>query len=363
MSGGVDSSVACLLLKNQGFEVIGATMYLGEEGGGTRSCGAHAVEDAEAVCRMLGVPHVVLDLSREMEDIVIANFIAEYRRGRTPNPCILCNRHLKFGKLLSQARALGCDFLATGHYALLEEKEGQYSIRRPKDHRKDQTYFLSAIPKEALPSLLFPLGYYTKEEVRSLARKAALPVAEKSQSQDLCFIPGGNYREFLVKYLGEERPGDIVTRDRKILGRHQGIFRYTIGQRKGLGIRAPYPLYVIAINPEKNEIVVGDRSNLLSRGLVASSWNWLVARVPERALVQVRYQYQPRPCSVQKKKDGTVVILFEEPAEMVTPGQVAALYDGDTLLGGGIIEEAWHDEHHGKNPEIEKEKERRYSCP
>ncbi|WP_427366594.1 tRNA 2-thiouridine(34) synthase MnmA [Candidatus Caldatribacterium saccharofermentans] len=363
MSGGVDSSVACLLLKEAGFEVIGVTMCLGEEGGEARCCGARAVEDARAVCHLLGVPHFVLDFSQDMEDIIIANFIAEYRRGRTPNPCVLCNRHLKFGRLLEYARALGCDFLATGHYALLEKKDGRYVIRRPKDRKKDQTYFLSAIPKEALPFLLFPLGHYTKEEVREIARKAALPVAEKPQSQDLCFIPGGNYREFLLRHLGEERPGNIVTRDGKVLGQHRGIFHYTIGQRRGLGIRAPYPLYVIAINPERNEIVVGRREELLSFGLVVKSFNWLVDEPPRKALVQVRYQQKPQPCFVETGEHGAVTIVFEQPLEMVTPGQVAVLYEGDVLLGGGPIEEVWHEKRSGTHQGTEREEECRYSRP
>ncbi|MBC7216710.1 MAG: tRNA 2-thiouridine(34) synthase MnmA [Candidatus Caldatribacterium sp.] len=358
MSGGVDSSVACLLLKEAGFEVVGVTMCLGEG----RCCGAKAVEDAQAVCRMLGIPHFVLDFSKEMEEVIIANFVTEYSRGRTPNPCILCNRHLKFGKLLAHAKALGCDFLATGHYARKEEQNGRYIIRRPKDRRKDQTYFLSATPRETLPYLLFPLGDYTKEEVRAMARKARLPVAEKPQSQDLCFIPGGNYRELLTRYLGEEKPGDIVTKDGRVLGKHRGIFHYTIGQRKGLGIRAPYPLYVIAIRPERNEIVVGRREDLLSFGLLASSCNWLLEDIPEEALVQVRYQHHPRPCRV-RRLDGDAEISFDEPVEMVTPGQMAVLYSGDVLLGGGIIEEVWHNASCRAHSGTEKEKERGHPCP
>ncbi len=358
MSGGVDSSVACLLLKEKGFEVIGVTMCLGEG----RCCGARAVEDAQAVCRLLGVPHFVLDFSKEMEEIVIANFVTEYSRGRTPNPCILCNRHLKFGKLLHHAHALGCEFLATGHYALKEERNGTYVIKRPKDRKKDQTYFLSGIPKEALPYLLFPLGEYTKDAVRAIAQRARLPVAEKPQSQDLCFVPQGNYREFLTRYLGEEKPGNIVTKDGHVLGKHRGVFHYTVGQRKGLGIRAPYPLYVIAIRPEQNEIVVGKREDLLSFGLFASSCNWLCEEIPECALVQVRYQHRPQPCRVERI-NGNAKILFDEPVEMVTPGQMAVLYDGDTLLGGGVIEEVIRDERYRADSRAEKEKECHYSRP
>lgn len=358
MSGGVDSSVACLLLKEAGFEVLGVTMCLGEG----RCCGARGVEDAQAVCRVLGVPHFVLDFSKEMEDVVIANFVAEYSQGRTPNPCILCNRHLKFGKLLAQARALGCDFLATGHYALKEEHNGTYRIRRPRDRKKDQTYFLSAIPKDALPYILFPLGNYTKEEVRAIARKAGLPVAEKPQSQDLCFIPEGNYREFLARYLGEEKPGKIVTKDGRVLGTHRGIFHYTIGQRKGLGIRAPHPLYVIAIHPERNEIVVGKREDLLSFGLFATSCNWLSDAIPRRAFVQVRYQHRPRPCRIEEKPSG-VAVYFDEPVEMVTPGQMAVFYDGDVLLGGGVIEEVWHDAHSREDSGTQKAEECHHSRP
>ncbi|MEN3188632.1 MAG: tRNA 2-thiouridine(34) synthase MnmA [Atribacterota bacterium] len=337
MSGGVDSSVACLLLKESGFRVIGVTMCLGEG----RCCGVRAIEDAQAVCRLLDVPHFVLNFAKEMEDVVIANFVTEYSRGRTPNPCILCNRHLKFGKLLRHAQILGCEFLATGHYALKEEQNGTYVIKRPKDRKKDQTYFLSGIPKEALPHLLFPLGEYTKDQIRAIAKRAGLPVAEKPQSQDLCFISQKTYREFLTQYLPEEKPGNIVTRNGHVFGRHRGIFHYTIGQRKGLGIHTPHPLYVIAIRPERNEIVVGQREDLLCSGLYASSCNWLCENVPEHALVQIRYQHRPRPCWIERS-NGEAKIVFDEPVEMVTPGQMAVLYEGDILLGGGIIEKGIH---------------------
>jgi len=343
MSGGVDSSVACLLLKEAGFEVAGVTMCLGEQDGEARCCGAHAVEDAASVCARLGVPHFVLDFSREMEDIVIANFIEEYRRGRTPNPCILCNRFLKFGKLLAHAQSAGFDFLATGHYAFTRREEGRCSIVRPRDREKDQTYFLWAIPREVLPYLFFPLGRYTKREVRQIAQRARLPVALKPQSQDLCFIPRGDYQEFLEKHLGKGRSGRIVDEGGQVVGRHRGVFRYTVGQRRGLGISSSHPLYVVAIRPESNEILVGKREALLGWGLRARWVNWLSEEVPQKALAQVRYRHRPRPCRIKVEGEKAVEVLFEEPVEMITPGQSVVFYEGDVLLGGGIIEEVIRD--------------------
>lgn len=363
MSGGVDSSVACLLLKGAGFEVAGVTMCLGEKGGEARCCGVHAVEDAASVCLKLGIPHFVLDFSQEMENVVIANFVEEYRRGRTPNPCVLCNRHLKFGKLLTHALSAGFDFLATGHYAILEGTGDKYRMRRPKDRAKDQTYFLWAIPQEVLPRLLFPLGEYTKEEVRRMAKEAGLLVAEKPQSQDLCFVPGGKYQEFLEKHLGEGRSGNIVNGRGRVLGRHQGVFRYTVGQRRGLGISSSHPLYVVAIRPESNEVVVGEREALLSRGLRARYTNWFSEEVPHRALAQVRYRHRPRPCRVKVEGEGTVEVLFEEPVEMVTPGQSVVFYQGDVLLGGGIIEEAIRDGRKEENRGAQEKEERCHPCP
>ncbi len=339
MSGGVDSSVAALLLVEQGFDVVGVTMCLGVEREGRSSCcGKEAIEDAAQVARTLDIPHYVLDFSRELEELVIADFVEQYRRGRTPNPCVVCNRSLKFGKLLDYALASGFDCLATGHYACLVEEGGRFLLRRPRDRRKDQTYFLYAIPSDRFSSLLFPLAHLTKDEVRSLALRAGLHVAEKAQSQDICFLPWGDYRSFLSKRLSSSS-GPIVDVTGRVLGKHRGYFRYTIGQRKGLGLASPHPLYVLAIRPERNEIVVGERASLRVRGLLASSCNWLVEELPESIFAQVRYLQRKRPCEVERDETGKMKVIFHEPVEMVAPGQSVVLYSDDTVLGGGVIEE------------------------
>lgn len=333
MSGGVDSSVAALLLLEQGFEVVGVTMFLG------LSHSEQSVQDAIQVCEVLGVPHSILDFSKDLEEVVIQDFVFQYGRGRTPNPCILCNRSLKFGKLLEYARDNGFDFLATGHYARVGCEGGQYFIQRPRDKRKDQTYFLYAIEREKLPFLLFPLGEFTKEEVRERASQAGLPVATKPQSQDICFLLEGDYRKFLAERMGRYFSGPIVTTNGVILGRHEGCFRYTIGQRKGLGVGSSHPLYVIAIHPERREVVVGERKKLQSKGLVASSCNFFFDEIPQNLFAQVRYFQKEKPCFLEVLDDRRVRVLFEEAVEMVTPGQSVVFYWGEIVMGGGIIEE------------------------
>lgn len=332
MSGGVDSSVAALLLVERGFEVAGVTMYFG------LSASEKSIEDATSVCKKLGIPHHVLDYSHHLEAIVVQDFINQYRQGKTPNPCVVCNRYLKFGKLLNYAKDNGFDYLATGHYARIEEHGGKYFLKRPKDRQKDQTYFLYGIEPAHLPFILFPLSEVTKEEVRALATRASLPVAAKPQSQDICFLPQGDYRKFLTQRTQEDLSGFIVTSDGRVLGRHRGYFQYTIGQRKGLRVSGTKPFYVVAIQPERNEVVVGEREELKASSLIASSCNIFVEEFPARLFAQVRYLQKERPCSVEVLGSQKVQVIFEEEVEMVTPGQSVVFYSNDTVLGGGVIE-------------------------
>ena len=344
MSGGVDSSVAALLLRDGGHEVAGVTMRLGvapTEGEQAKCCGPREVEDAGNVCRTLSIRHYVVDFAAEMEEKVIRPFVAEYLRGRTPNPCVTCNRTIKFGALLKKALALGFDSFATGHYAAIENEGERYCLKIPKDRRKDQTYFLHAIPREALSYVRFPLAGYTKDEVREIAKRAGLPVFNKPESQDICFMPAGGREAFLSgRGVGIEQ-GEIVDRQERIIGRHCGIACYTIGQRGGLGISAPEPLYVLAIDAPRNRLVVGAKTDLRAEGLIADQVNRLVDSFPEEALAKIRYAHRAAPCRVSEE-NGRLKLRFAEPQEAVTPGQSVVLYDGETLLGGGIIQEVLH---------------------
>lgn len=345
MSGGVDSSVAAFLLKGAGYDVAGATMCLGVRGaedGRTRRCGSHAVEDARRVCEVLGIAHYRFDFSEYLQKRVIDPFVAEYVRGRTPNPCVECNRSLKFGLLLEKAAAAGFDCLATGHYAAIEEGDGRHLLRRAGDRRKDQTYFLYGIPASFLASILFPLASHTKEEVRRIAERAKLPVAEKRESQDICFITGKKYTDFVLERIrGAAREGPIVDVAGNVIGSHRGVIHHTVGQRSGMRIGGRAPLYVVAIDAAGNRIVAGERKDLLSRGLVASDVNVLVERWPDRICGKIRYRKKESPCRAWRE-GRRMRVMFEEMQEAVTPGQSVVLYDGDTVLGGGIIEEVDH---------------------
>ncbi len=297
ISGGVDSSVAAWLLKEQGYDVTGVTMRLGVREGNdrVRCCGREAIEDARRVCEAIGIPHETVDFALALETEVIDRFVREDLRGRTPNPCIDCNRHLKFGRLLAQARALAFRFLATGHYARIEESGGQWRLLRARDRGKDQTYFLYPIAAADLGSILFPLAGLMKDEVRELARKAALPVAEKPESQDLCFVPAGGYGDLIRERGGDVRPGPIVDRRGRVLGEHRGTIHYTIGQRTGLRISAPRPLYVAGIDAAGNRIVVGEKAEVRAPGLVAGGMNWFVSACPPEAEVKIRHRKRAVP--------------------------------------------------------------------
>ena len=344
MSGGVDSSVAALLLKDIGYDVTGVTMCPGirEDGERTRCCGLDAIDDAKHVCNQLQIPHFVFDFAQEMEEYVINKFTAEYQRGRTPNPCIDCNRYLKFGALLDKARGIGFDYLATGHYARIEKWGDTWHLMRPKDRIKDQTYFLYPIKTGDLSYILFPLGSLSKEEVRTLAKKAGLHVAHKAESQDICFVTQGDYRQFFLTKNLSSIEGNIIDTTGNILGRHRGIIFYTIGQRSGLGISAKTPLYVVDIDAEKNQVIVGKKTDLQAAGLIAGDINLLTAELPVEAEAKIRYRKKPARCKVVKEGD-RLRIIFKETQESITPGQAVVLYAGDEVLGGGVIEEVVRD--------------------
>lgn len=341
MSGGVDSAVAALLLKEQGYEVVGVTMCLGVDAGDdgkARCCGPREVEDARRVCTALDISHHVLNYGPELKTFVIEPFIREYREGRTPNPCVECNRHIKFGDLLNKALAMECGFLATGHYASLEVKDGHHRLGYAKDSRKDQTYFLSAVRREALEHVIFPLAGFTKDEVRAIAKKANLPVASKAESQDICFIPDGGTARFLEEHI-DMAPGDIVGLEGGVVGTHRGMALYTIGQRARLSLNWGKTLYVVAKDIESNRLVLGCKEDLLSPGLVADQANLFVDRLPGRAKAKIRYAHTPAPCSVVLEGEN-LEVRFDEPQEAITPGQTVAVYDEDGLLASGIIREA-----------------------
>jgi len=340
MSGGVDSSVAAYLLKKNGFDVTGVTMCLGVKdinSGRSARCGRQAARYAKKVCVKLKLPHYVMDFSEELEKRVVERFVSEYANGRTPNPCVDCNRSLKFGILLEKALGLGFDFLATGHYAGIEKNKKNYRLKKAKDRKKDQSYFLYAIKKKSLQFILFPLSGLTKPEVREIAKSAGLPAADKPESQDVCFVPEGNFRGFLSKRINNPRRGPVLNLRGDVMGEHKGAFFYTIGQRGGLGIAYSRPLYVLGVNTEKNRVVIGERKELKARGLVAGETNELAGRLPEKAFARIRYAHKEAKCSIFRDQN-KLRVIFEKPQEAITPGQSVVFYAGDTVLGGGVIE-------------------------
>ncbi len=333
MSGGVDSSAAAYLLSREGHEVVGITMRLEPVPG--RADETDPVTSARQVCDTLGIAHHVVDYAELLRAAVIEPFLDEYLRGRTPNPCVPCNRRVKFGALLEEARRQGFDALATGHYARIEPAGDRYALHKPRDARKDQTYFLYAIPAATLPYIRFPLGNLTKEDVREIARAAGLPAAHRAESQDICFVSDGSYRHLLT---GRPpcRPGSFVDTQGTPLGTHRGVSNYTIGQRKGLGIAAGRPLYVVAIDPETATVVLGDRGDLLSEGLVAHDVNLLVEQPLHRAAARIRYTHIAADAELTWDRD-TLKVVFDNPQEAITPGQSVVVYDGERVIGGGVI--------------------------
>lgn len=339
MSGGVDSSVAAYLLKEQGYEIAGVSMCLGiktEGGNGKICCDRESIDDAKRVCADLSIPHFIFDYSSILDQNVIEPFIEEYKNGNTPNPCVVCNRIIKFGLFLQTALALGFDGIATGHYARIICDGFRYMLCRPFDKHKDQTYFLYSIPYESLQYIVFPVAEMSKTEVRLIAYEKGLPVAEKKESQDICFLAGRNLTDFLLEKTGEAHEGIIVDNSGHILGYCDDYLSFTVGQRKGIGISAPHPLYVLSIDAKERKITVGKKENLLSKGLYADKINLLVKNVPEKSKVRIRSSHKPADCSVKKSGNG-ISIYFNEPQEAVTPGQSAVLYDNDIVIGGGII--------------------------
>ena len=339
MSGGVDSSVAAALLKQQGHEVIGITMRLfAPHSSGVGS----AVHDAALVAGHLGIPHYVADFAPDFSRLIIGDFIEEYRNGHTPNPCVRCNRYIKFGLLLDTARELGADLLATGHYVRKSvDPDGTCHLRVAANTRKDQSYFLFTLSQQQLQQVIFPLGTIeSKDDVRRLAREYSLPVAEKSDSQEVCFIPNDDYIAFL-EGSGEipTTDGDIIHLNGQVVGRHHGTHRYTIGQRKGLGIAWSEPLYVTAIDSERNVVLVGEQQHVFAGGLLAEAVSWIVQPEEEEfaATCKIRYRHQPVPCRVRLLTGDRCEVRFDQQQKAITPGQSLVFYRGDEVLGGGRI--------------------------
>ena len=345
MSGGVDSSVAAALLKEQGHEVIGMMLRLWSQPGKESEnacCTLESVSLAEQVARQFDIPFHTIDAKQPFRDIVVDYFLESYTRGETPNPCLMCNKYIRWGILLEEALQLGADFMATGHYVrTLEGDGGEIQLLRSVDRGKDQAYVLHILTQAQLRKSLFPVGGYPKSEIRELARKFNLPVAEKSDSQDLCFLSGGDYRDFLREYAPQTtRKGKIITRSGKVLGEHQGLSFYTIGQRKGLGIAAPNPLYVLAKDMSKNQLIVGEKDELGTKKMRVARTNWINGKSPLepfRAEVKIRYAAKEAWAEITPIDSTQVQITFDVPQQGVTPGQSAVFYDGEICLGGGII--------------------------
>jgi tRNA-specific 2-thiouridylase len=347
MSGGVDSSLAAALLVERGYRVIGATMktfcYAETPAHGRTCCGLDGIMDARRVCERLGVPHYVFDMEDSFGTAVMDDFVSEYVAGRTPNPCVRCNSNTKIPDLLRRGRMLGADHIATGHYARILQGDGGPGIALSSDEAKDQTYFLWGVPREVLPYLMFPVGDLTKPEVRERARGLELATADKPESQEICFVPTGDYTDFLTDRLGDSHPalseGKLVTRDGDVVGRHDGYGRYTVGQRKGLGGGHGRRLYVLGVDPSKNRVVVGSDEELYRDDVVLGNVNWLTAAPGAGAAVRVRLRHGAPlvDATVESLEDGTISLRLAIPQRAVTPGQSGAVYGGDVLLGGGRI--------------------------
>lgn len=336
MSGGVDSSVSAILLKEQGYDVIGINMLLWGDDTSNAS-------DARKVCKKLNIPFTFLDLRNDFKRYVVQDFIVEYRSCHTPNPCIMCNKFMKFGIMYTRAKELKCDYIATGHYANIEfdEKYNSNVLKKANNLKKDQSYVLYDIKKELLNHIIFPLGKFnSKEEIRNIATEHGLEVANKPDSEDICFIENGNYKEFLeTKAKFKPKEGNIVDKKGNVLGKHSGLYKYTIGQRKGLGISNPEPLFVIDYNKLKNELIVGEEKDLYKESLLASNINWLIDDVKNgmRVEAKIRYAAEPKPAKLILLPRGYARVIFDEPQRAITPGQSVVFYDGDTVLGGGKI--------------------------
>src|ERR1700682_3676997 len=358
MSGGVDSSAVAAMLVQRGFPVVGLTMQLWNQrrlpeldhGGarGQRCCSLDDVYDAKRVAQHLGMPHYVVNYEQRVEETVVQPFVKEYLSGRTPVPCTMCNNHVKFDPLLVTSRQIGADRLATGHYARIRRNEttGRYELLRAADSSKDQTFFLFGLKQEQMSRTDFPLGELDKTAVREIARRATLPVAEKPDSQEICFVPSGNYVKFISAYLEErgdslpETEGELVTTSGEVIGRLRGVHNYTVGQRKGLGIAAGRPLYVVELNHATNRVIVGDDAELRSESCEVRNVNWIsfaVLEDPVRATVKIRHRHEPAAATIEPIDATSARIQFDVPQRAITPGQAAVFYSGDIVLGGGWI--------------------------
>jgi tRNA-uridine 2-sulfurtransferase len=346
MSGGVDSSATAALLLEQGYEVIGITLKLWPQDCVSRAedkcCGPQAVSDARAVCHKLGIPYYLVDESREFQDKVIKYFADEYRAGRTPNPCVMCNQNLKFGRLLERADQLGAQYIATGHFARLEQTaSGRTLLKRGRDERKDQSYFLFSLRQDQLARALFPLGERTKTGTRDVARQCGLRTADKAESMEICFVPDNDYGKFLRDAgLVKKHRGEIVDIAGRVLGHHEGVEFYTVGQRRGLRVAASAPLYVVGLDPETNRVTVADDKSLLTETFIADRCNWIPYDQPPGefdAVVRIRYNHPGTMATITPLSATKIRVRLHEPQRAVTPGQAAVLYQDDLVLGGGWI--------------------------
>lgn len=349
MSGGVDSSVAAKLLQDEGYEVTGVTLKLfdGEDvDQSTRTCCSLSdVEDARSVAYKLGFDHLVFNFKTDFRKNVMEHFIDSYLKGETPNPCIECNKHIKFDKMLRRAEELGYDYIATGHYAVrqFDEKTGKYLLIRPADRSKDQTYVLYGLTQYQLSKTLFPLGEYDKTTVRKIAEEAGLVNSRKPDSQDICFIPDGDYAAYLEQKEGLKAvPGHFVDLNGTVLGEHKGIFHYTVGQRKGLGLSMGHPVFVVDIVPETNEVVIGENADTFAKELIADKTNFMSVEKPEDGMqvtAKIRYAHKGAPCRIYMMDEDRVRVVFDEPVRAATKGQAVVFYEDDYIVGGGTITE------------------------
>ena len=342
MSGGVDSSVAAYLMQQAGFDCVGGTMRMCDQ----KLLGCEPSDpgvDAKKVADRLGIPFHVFDAFDTFKEFVAEPFIHSYEGGDTPNPCIQCNKHLKFGLLLDKALAQGCDVIVTGHYARIKEENGRYLLQKAVDENKDQTYFLACLNQKQLSHVMLPLGELTKEEVRAIAQAQDFITARKKDSQDICFIPDGDYKTFMERYTEKQYPaGDYLDMDGKVIGRHQGAVGYTLGQRKGLGIALGAPAYVCGKNMAENTVTLGTNEDLFKKVLRAKDWNFMpfeTLEKPMQVLAKVRYRHTPQAATVYPEENGYCRVEFQEPQRAITTGQAVVLYDGDIVIGGGTITE------------------------
>lgn len=348
MSGGVDSSVAAHLLLEQGYDVIGVTMQIWqddlscsiEEKGGC--CGLSAVEDARRVANQLGIPYYVMNFRNEFKKNVIDYFVDEYKQGRTPNPCIACNRYVKWESLLQRSLEIGADYIATGHYARIDHlANGRYAIRNSVTAKKDQTYALYNLTQRQLSHTLMPVGDYHKDQIREIAESIGIQVAHKPDSMEICFVPDQDYAGYITRETGyQAKEGNFVDINGNVIGRHKGIIHYTVGQRKGLGLAMGHPVFVVAIRPETNEVVIGENKDVFQPKLYANTLNFMSIDKLEgemRAIGKIRYSHEGAPCTIKMAGDDLLECVFDEPQRAITPGQALVLYDGEHVLGGGTI--------------------------